>query len=270
MIEFCITHDIGFHFPAHEDDETCVVSDGKNTWSPAYLQKMKSCRQFIMMDVEPKWIPGTGDIDGFIHDEVVRQFHDPRVESDGGCRIRWMRAAWDFALHQSGQGGLLLGVEMSEGISLARHLPDMDDILRLGKTIEPGVNSTTGFRMMNVYIGGDMGAPPGLLPALVAALVAQVGRVHPEQGNPGPHADDYRRLWSGYRTYDPIVNDGIVEDYAKTVRQVETADDWYLAYEAIHPFGDGNGRSGKVLHNWLLQTLDEPVLVRDYFGMGNP
>ena len=49
-----------------------------------------------------------------------------------------------------------------------------------------------------------------------------------------------------------------------------TPDEFYLMFEAIHPFGDGNGRTGKVLHNWLLGTLDNPVLVFDYFGGGNP
>lgn len=36
------------------------------------------------------------------------------------------------------------------------------------------------------------------------------------------------------------------------------------------PFADGNGRTGKILHNWLLGTLNDPVLVTDYFGGGNP
>jgi fido (protein-threonine AMPylation protein) len=51
---------------------------------------------------------------------------------------------------------------------------------------------------------------------------------------------------------------------------VDTVDEWYLAFEWIHPFRDGNGRTGKVLHNWLNGTLDDPVLVSDYFGAGNP
>lgn len=35
--------------------------------------------------------------------------------------------------------------------------------------------------------------------------------------------------------------------------------EWFRQYEDIHPFRDGNGRTGNILYNWLLGTLDEPV-----------
>lgn len=34
----------------------------------------------------------------------------------------------------------------------------------------------------------------------------------------------------------------------------------------IHPFVDGNGRTGWILYNWLNGTMDEPVNLPDYFG----
>lgn len=49
-----------------------------------------------------------------------------------------------------------------------------------------------------------------------------------------------------------------------------TPDEFYVEFEKIHPFVDGNGRTGKILHNWLLGTLGDPVLIKDYFGGGNP
>ena len=55
-----------------------------------------------------------------------------------------------------------------------------------------------------------------------------------------------------------------------TVRDMLSADKFYLEFQHIHPFVDGNGRTGKILHNWLLGTLADPILIKDYFGGGNP
>lgn len=49
-----------------------------------------------------------------------------------------------------------------------------------------------------------------------------------------------------------------------------TADEAYYEFELIHPFEDGNGRTGKIIHNWMLGRLWDPVLVKDFFGCGNP
>jgi hypothetical protein len=217
-----------------------------------YLHQMRSCRPFNYFGITPVWRPGEGDIEGFIHDEVVRQFHDPRVEWDGGQRVKWMQAAWAYAMGQSQDG----------------RLPDMDDILKLGHYIEPSINSTVGFRTMDVYIGGMKGAPPRLLSQLMNIVVLRLpGIKRTEQGREGVYPEEFRTLWQWMLDGG---EKGIVDAFAQLAESAVTADDWYLLYEAVHPFGDGNGRSGKVLHNWLLGTLAEPVLVRDYFGGGNP
>lgn len=49
-----------------------------------------------------------------------------------------------------------------------------------------------------------------------------------------------------------------------------TPDEAYKEFELIHPFGDGNGRTGKIIHNWLNRSLGDPVLVQDFFGHGVP
>jgi hypothetical protein len=202
-----------------------------------YLARMNNCKQFRFMSLHPRWIPGAGDIEGFCYDEVVRQFHNPRVRSDGGIRIDWMLSAWEYA----------------QAAADDHDLPTVTDILTIGAKVEPHFN-THGFRWENVYIGDSMGAPPALLHRVMPVLDQQVN-VAPIQGRVGPHADEYRSDWSRFETL---------------VKGVETADDWYLAYEAIHPFVDGNGRSGKILNCWLLGALSEPVLVDDYFNGGNP
>lgn len=49
-----------------------------------------------------------------------------------------------------------------------------------------------------------------------------------------------------------------------------TPDEAYKAFEEIHPLNDGNGRTGKIIHNYLNGTLNNPVLVQDFFGHGVP
>jgi hypothetical protein len=44
----------------------------------------------------------------------------------------------------------------------------------------------------------------------------------------------------------------------------------YMEYEDIHPFGDGNGRTGKILFNWANGTLRDPVMPENPFNWEIP
>ncbi len=53
-------------------------------------------------------------------------------------------------------------------------------------------------------------------------------------------------------------------------KAITREDQFYFEYENIHPFKDGNGRSGKILYNFLLGTLDKPVMPPNFWGSSNP
>jgi hypothetical protein len=208
------------------------------TYDEYRVRMRQNCRPFSFFGITPVWRPGEGDVDGFIHDEVVRQFHDTRLEDDGGKRIRFMTRAWQYAQ------------ETAES-----RLPTVDDVLQLGAMIEPSYNSVRGvpeFRHENVYIGDRLGVYPPFIRDTMRVLMDRASAVVP-----GP-------AWRGY------VNRFVIEAFTGQAEEIETVDQFYVAFEWIHPFRDGNGRTGKILHNWLSGTLDDPVLVSDYFGGGNP
>jgi hypothetical protein len=213
-----------------------------------YRKRMlQECRQFSYFGIQPRWRPGEKDIHGFCHDEVVRQFHDTREFGDGGVRVDGMLWAWEYA----------------QDLASRRHVwPSPGNILDIGGKVEPRENLVQGvpqFRYQNVYIGDRMGVYPPFLVDTIDRLCERAAKV-----DPGPA----RSFARGKQLPDVLTVEGVAEGQFDEL--VDTVDEWYLAFEWIHPFRDGNGRTGKVLHNWLNGTLDDPVLVSDYFGAGNP
>lgn len=41
--------------------------------------------------------------------------------------------------------------------------------------------------------------------------------------------------------------------------------EWFYEYEDVHPFRDGNGRTGQILFNWLNGTLAEPTWAPNFW-----
>jgi hypothetical protein len=197
---------------------------------------------------EAQWLRVSPDIRSFVLGEVERQ-HWHIGTPDYARRVEWMTDAWTWAQLQAASyenrpylAPNPLGDKMTRPAP-----PTVDDILFIAGRIEPGENKG-GYRRHGVQVGDRTCPGPDEVPMLVERLWQHIDSVAPI---------------TGYRW-------GEVLDVYKSEQYGMTADDFYLEFERIHPFGDGNGRTGKILHNWLLGTLDKPVLVADYFGGGNP
>ncbi len=109
----------------------------------------------------------------------------------------------------------------------------VEDIEVLGRSIEPEKNRD-GFRRVGVRVGPRMCPHPNeVMPRLLRLVNHAAGVVNTQ---------DVHERWA-------------------------SAVDWYKEFEMIHPFVDGNGRTGKVLLAWMCRELDDPRFPpHDLFG----
>lgn len=115
--------------------------------------------------------------------------------------------------------------------------PMSSELIReIGALVEPDHNSR-GFRTYDVRVGNDVKMHWEAVPRAIEVLC---------------------QAW----------NEGLISGFVhKSAGAVGPAEEFYYRFEAeIHPFGDGNGRTGKILFNMLRGTLDDPQWPPDFFG----
>jgi hypothetical protein len=73
----------------------------------------------------------------------------------------------------------------------------------------------------------------------------------------------------GYEKLDASLIDHSIRNLVAHQRDMTPAE-IYLEFENIHPFVDGNGRTGKVILSWLTNRMEKPVWPPNFWGIENP
>lgn len=144
---------------------------------------------------------------------------------------------------------------------------DLYDIQQFAGIIE---DKNRGFRQFPVNVGGNEKLRYDRVPRALEQLVEAWF-----DGSYIGYANDEH-------TIDRLIADIVSEAYytksqARRVQELlksqttpTAADVWYKEFEDIHPFVDGNGRTGKILYNWLNGTLKVPTIPFNWWGIANP
>ena len=89
----------------------------------------------------------------------------------------------------------------------------------------------------------------------------------------GVYVEPHRNA-RGFRQVPVMIGGEVKDDWQNIPHQMgnlvaavddTTPEEWFRHYEEVHPFVDGNGRTGQVLYNFLRGTLHDPEWAPNYW-----
>lgn len=103
---------------------------------------------------------------------------------------------------------------------------------------------------------------------LTEATVIAIGRAVEPDRNARGYRECGVRVGDSIKPHQREVPELMRRLMAQVPAAVEAGEqaEWYRQFEEVHPFVDGNGRTGQVLYNLLCGTLHDPEFAPDYWG----